>query len=829
MVFHRDEGFFNTVTRQFGLETTLLLKSWINIKIKTISANQQLKFLLRCRRSDVLPPHLHRLRLNIELHSNRVRHEFTLFKKRIQLKLLNFEISDANINLCFLRSTITGVENQLRERLPQYLINNFFMFNTNYLRTHDRKTQLRLINKFDSVMSTQNPIINSLVNIDYKKWIINLSNKQIPERVFKFLSLGDRFALPIDTKNKKDRVNSVVDIIKNFEFNIYQIPDDIVDEARDRISNSLFKFLRKNKHTNYIDRFILQEFKFCKRFLCDNDDLLVTRADKGQVTVILERNTYVNKMIDLLNDSLTYKKLKNDPTRRITSKINILAKSWFSKGIISEQLFRHLNCTNGNLPRCYGLPKIHKDGSPLRIIVSTLGSPLYNMAYFLHNILEKSVPKPESYIKDGWSFVELIGDVGIGEDDVLISLDVASLFTNIPKDLVLKAIERRWNHISKETKLSRPQFLSAVDLILSSTSFSFNGQIYEQIFGSPMGSPLSPILADMVMEDLETHCLQLLSFHISFFKRYVDDIFAIVPRSGIDELLRVFNSYHTRLKFTFEIEKNNSLSFLDTIVIREGTVLLTNWYRKPTFSGRYINYFSNHPLKYKINTIRNLVDRAILLSDVRFHKSNLIEIKKILSNNCYPIKLINKYINIRLNELQTRHNNNNRSSSNNVAQDPRKFITIPYIKGLSDGVGRTMRDAEFRVLLTIPKRLDCIIKRGKDTLPNLKQTELIYEIDCANCNAAYIGQTKRHLETRVKEHFCDIRKNIDNHSVVSKHRLTHNHDFNWQQPKILYKERHFKKREISEMFFIKKCDSAINLQKDTESLPANYNRLIGVT
>ena len=451
------------------------------------------------------------------------------------------------------------------------------------------------------------------------------------------------------------------------------------------------------------------------------------------------------------------------------------------------------------------------------------------MAYFLHNILEKSVPKPKSYIKDGWSFVELIRDVRIGEDDVLISLDVASLFTNIPKDLVLRAIERRWNHISKKTKLSRPQFLSAVDLILSSTSFSFDGQIYEQIFGSPMGSPLSPILADMVMEDLETHCLLLLSFHISFFKRYVDDIFAIVPRSGIDELLRVFNSYHTRLKFTFEIEKNSSLSFLDTTVIREGIVLLTNWYRKPTFSGRYINYFSNHPLKYKINIIRNLVDRAILLSDVRFHKSNLIEIKKILSNNCYPTKLTNKYINIRLNELQTRHNNNNSSSSDNVARDPLKFITIPYIKGLSDGVGRTMRDAKFKVLLTIPKKLDCIIRRGKDTLPNLKQTELIYEIDCANCNAAYIGQTKRHLETRVKEHFCDIRKNSDNHSVVSKHRLTHNHDFNWQQPKILYKERHFKKREISEMFFIKKCDCAINLQKDTESLPANYNRVIGVT
>ncbi|XP_071628256.1 uncharacterized protein [Temnothorax longispinosus] len=172
-------------------------------------------------------------------------------------------------------------------------------------------------------------------------------------------------------------------------------------------------------------------------------------------------------------------------------------------GIINEQVFRHLNCTNGNLPRSYGLPKIHKIGSPLRIIVSTLGSPLYNIASRLQNILEKSVPKPESYVKDGWSFVELIRGVRVGDGDVLISLDVTSLFTNVPKDLVLKAIEERWNYITTKTDLSLLQFLSAVDLILSSTSFMFNGQFYEQIFGSPMGSPLSPILADMVMEDLD--------------------------------------------------------------------------------------------------------------------------------------------------------------------------------------------------------------------------------------------------------------------------------------------------------------------------------------
>lgn len=81
---------------------------------------------------------------------------------------------------------------------------------------------------------------------------------------------------------------------------------------------------------------------------------------------------------------------------------------------------------------------------------------------------------------------------------------------------------------------------------------------------------------------------------------------------------------------------------------------MTNWYRKPTFSGRYVNYFSSHPHNYKIRVITSLVDRAILLSDKRFHHSNIKIVREILINNCFPIHIINRLIKKRLKEL--RHN-----------------------------------------------------------------------------------------------------------------------------------------------------------------------------
>jgi len=94
---------------------------------------------------------------------------------------------------------------------------------------------------------------------------------------------------------------------------------------------------------------------------------------------------------------------------------------------------------------------------------------------------------------------------------------------------------------------------------------------------------------------------------------------------------------------------------------------------------------------------------------------------------------------------------------------------------------------------------------------------MVYEIDCNDCHTCYVGQTNRHLITRIKEHKNDIKKHSDNYSVVSKHRLMQNHDFDWSNPKILHKEKHKKRKEIAEMIFIKNNNS-INLQKDTEKL-----------
>jgi len=137
----------------------------------------------------------------------------------------------------------------------------------------------------------------------------------------------------------------------------------------------------------------------------------------------------------------------------------------------------------------------------------------------------------------------------------------------------MRGIKNRWNDIQRNTRLSLEQLLGALDMVLSSTSFVFEGRIYVQIHDSHIGSPLSPILADMIMEDLETQCLSRLDFNVHTFYRYVDDIFMIIPAKKLNSVLTTFNSYHSRLKFTHELKNNNMLNFLNTSVIKDDGTL----------------------------------------------------------------------------------------------------------------------------------------------------------------------------------------------------------------------------------------------------------------
>lgn len=214
-----------------------------------------------------------------------------------------------------------------------------------------------------------------------------------------------------------------------------------------------------------------------------------------------------------------------------------------------------------------------------------------------------------------------------------MSLDVISLFTNIPTGLaIIDSVCKRWDLIAANCSVPRDEFISAIRFVLNSTFFTFNGRIYQQTYDTPMGSPLSPIIADIVLQDLEERAMARLTFTPPFYVRYVDVALA-VPSCFLEHTLNVFNSFHSRIQFTMEIGDDNKFNFLDVIIILNNNRLIFDWFHKSTFSGRYLNFMSQHPICQKRGTVVGIIDRAFLLSHPQFHQTNLNFIINILLDN----------------------------------------------------------------------------------------------------------------------------------------------------------------------------------------------------
>ena len=189
------------------------------------------------------------------------------------------------------------------------------------------------------------------------------------------------------------------------------------------------------------------------------------------------------------------------------------------------------------------------------------------MAKYFDNIL-KSVPTPFYNIKNSLEFISKIKNKKIPYNHTMASLDVNSLFTNVLLDLVIASIEKRWHYIAPNTKLPLDQFILGIKLLMEQTFFQFDHQFYRQTFGTPTGFPISPTLGDFVMHDLETVIFDRLDFDIPVYFLYVDDTFLLISKDKVLDTLTKFNLYHNRLQFTYEIENNNCLNFLNVLVIR---------------------------------------------------------------------------------------------------------------------------------------------------------------------------------------------------------------------------------------------------------------------
>ena len=374
----------------------------------------------------------------------------------------------------------------------------------------------------------------------------------------------------------------------------------------------------------------------------------------------------------------------------------------------------------------------------------------------------------------------------------MASFDVTSLFTNIPLqetiDIIISEVfdNPEYSNLTETLEVgldksekffkchlpdneeqisyfNKSQLRKLLELSTLDSYFIFNDNIYKQIDGVAMGSPLGPTLANLFMNVMEKKWLEEcpVTFKPVLYRRYVDDTFLLFKSKEHVELFRSYlNSKHPNISFTCDLEENSILPFLDVKVQRSDGQFITSIYRKPTFTGLFSKFYAFSPLKNKENLISTLTVRAFrICSNYILFDQEMNKLKSILQSNGYPLGFIERVVGNMLSKLYKPYDfqeilnfNVPRAKvyfSNFYLGDISKQIAVDLKKIVSESYPQVQLLLTYKTHSMIGNRFGF-----KDRQPKLNQSNLIYRYTCERCKAFYIGKTERQLGVRISEHMA---------------------------------------------------------------------------
>ncbi|XP_062714409.1 uncharacterized protein LOC134291108 [Aedes albopictus] len=369
----------------------------------------------------------------------------------------------------------------------------------------------------------------------------------------------------------------------------------------------------------------------------------------------------------------------------------------------------------------------------------------------------------------------------------------------------------------------------------------FERAYYQQIFGTAMGNPLSPIIAEYVMEDLLDNAVAANTVVIPFLKKYVDDLFLALPLENVEDV-EIFNQQNEHIQFTVEREENSRLPFLDMLLVRqENHTIKTEWYRKAIASGRFLNYHSGHPISMKMNVAFNFAKRVLRFSTNISLKQAKTIIFGLLRLNDYPSNIINRVIH-RASGNPTNGTAMEVSSNENDQEEPTKtYYSLTNIHGLTQTITKTLR-REFpnaHIASKQRKNIGSLLPTVKDRTPIEDRHNVIYQVDCADCDACYIGMTTQKLKARLSKHKSNMTKlqtlQNDGHTTedaaiqaimettaLVNHAALKNHTFKLGEARILDTTHKGRNLPILESCHINNTSNTINKRTDTDNLHIAY-------
>ena len=511
------------------------------------------------------------------------------------------------------------------------------------------------------------------------------------------------------------------------------------------------------------------------RELAKDRSIMITRPDKGRGVVIMDRSDYVSKMQTILQDPSTFTPLDHDPTIANENRVTRLLLRLKKERYITQADYNLARPIGSRAARLYGLPKLHKPNHPLRPVMSATKTVGYGLGKMLTQRLSHLRSSPY-VIKDSFDFVRKVRD-SPHADKTMVSFDVTSLFTKVPLKFTIEYILDRMYPVCAKPcdKLARAKkcrnckrrddLRTLLQEATAKTHFLFDNKMYVQHNGVAMGAPLAPVVADIFMAHLETSLMdQLMETGVCEWHRYVDDTFVLIePTTNVVDVLNILNSFHPSIKFTYEVEANRSLPFLDVRVTRspERQTFETTIYRKPTFTGLMTRWDSYVPMNYKKASIDSMIRRALsICSTYTSLVAEFDEIRRISQANDYPASFIDTHIGMGLSRYMAKQNGTSSPTPKPIGCDKKRmYVEIPYVGQTTDSMkkkfshlsGKLRPDLDVRFFMKPPPSVRTFFQ-NKDRIAKHMQSNIVYSVTCTECGLVYVGKTGRQAKRRMIEH-----------------------------------------------------------------------------
>jgi hypothetical protein len=386
-----------------GLLTLQMIRKLEKAHIKTVTHLNKITFYKRCKQTDVIPKGM-QIKMTPREKS---RTDLAKSAHILEIKRLNSELNSSYALVKLLNAQIQNLESTLQLEIPQLLPSIKILIANKCERTRI-KTKTRHISKISKLTThlskrDEDEVLRILKVTP--KCVENLSSKTLTNAELATLSMGHNFAIPQRDSNK-----ATLEMIIHVEKIISGIDtDDCSQQRKDTVRNEVHHTLKtsiqKNDHPK-ISKWMATSL----RSLNNDTSIVITKADKGNMAVILDKSEYDQKMISLINDG-PYEELQENPIKKYQERVKAFCLDLKHKEKIENSTYDLIRPQNEKCPILYGLPKIHKKGIPMRPIVDYRYTPGHGLSIFLKKMLHYIIADHDSTLKNTYEFVEKIRDI----------------------------------------------------------------------------------------------------------------------------------------------------------------------------------------------------------------------------------------------------------------------------------------------------------------------------------------------------------------------------------------------------------------------------------